>query len=52
MLFIHIVTTSWHIHTDTFEAPTRPVEKPFRCSVADIFKGICYAYEIFILMFT
>lgn len=24
---------------DTFEAPTRPVEKPFRCSVADIFKG-------------
>ncbi|XP_065892580.1 HBS1-like protein [Dysidea avara] len=24
---------------DTFDTPTRPIEKPFRCSVADIFKG-------------
>ena len=26
-------------YLDTFDTPTRPVEKPFRCSVADIFKG-------------
>ena len=32
---------------DTFEAPTRPVEKPFRCSVADIFKGM-FIYNIII----
>ena len=27
------------MYTDAFEVPTRPVEKPFRCSIADIFKG-------------
>ena len=32
------------IHADTFEAPVRPVEKPFRCSVADIFKGMYARY--------
>ena len=28
-----------------FEVPTRPVEKPFRCSVADIFKGTYIIYK-------
>ena len=27
------------ISTDQFVPPTRPIEKPFRCCIADIFKG-------------
>jgi len=38
MLVLHM----YILWTDTFEAPIRPVEKPFRCSVADIFKGMLH----------
>ena len=45
--------------TDQFVPPTRPIEKPFRCCIADIFKGfhfvcVCvpYIYVSFIVTVT
>ncbi len=33
------------IHTDQFSAPPRPIEKPFRCCIADFFKGKVRVYS-------
>ena len=36
--------------TDQFVPPIRPIEKPFRCCIADIFKGfhLCGVHIIYV----
>lgn len=40
------------VQTDSFSTPPRPVQKPFRCCIADIFKGKhMFCFVIYITVF-